>query len=249
MPVCSLPWFFLVPTMGALHSKELPLPHIAKFKNMKLKHFQWRKPKVFFLGCNKLTQHLCSRSQVSSGSHSFYRKINIFSKEGRGEIHWSLYCGLNCIFFFFECFFFFFLNNRMEERELALPELSSSVYLCDLFLSCSSFLKCCHHRHDSRTTSHSFCCQSKTALRLCVERKLANVIKIVWNQITVESFSFVSHTSFCVQLCRRCSSFCSVFSAFLFPLWWRFFTVLIQFSQDLKKQQTHVKDGCMRISG
>lgn len=31
---CSLPWFFLVPTMGALHSKELPLPPIAKFKEL-----------------------------------------------------------------------------------------------------------------------------------------------------------------------------------------------------------------------
>lgn len=31
---CFLPWFFLVPTMGALNSKELPLPHIAKFKEL-----------------------------------------------------------------------------------------------------------------------------------------------------------------------------------------------------------------------
>lgn len=176
--VCSLPWFFLVPTMGALHSKELPLPHIAKFKELATETTLMDKAQSFW-GPNKLTQHLCSESQISSGSHSFYRKQIIFPGRDRDEkIHWSLLCGLNLAVFFFECFLF-----RMEEREAALFRLPSSVlHLCNLFLSCPSSPKCCHHQHDSRTASHmSFCCQSKTALRRCVERTLvlfANVIRL-----------------------------------------------------------------------
>lgn len=155
--------------MGALHSKELPLPHIAKFKELAAETTLMDKAQSFW-GPNKLTWHLCSESQISSGSHSFYRKQIIFPGRDRGEKFTDL-CYVVLILPFFS---FLLLPHQNGGERSSFVQLPSSVlHLCNLFLSCPSSLKCCHHQHHSRTASHmSFCCQSKTALRRCVERKL-----------------------------------------------------------------------------
>lgn len=115
---CSLPWFFLVPTMGALHSKELPLPYIAKFKELATGLISLDKARrlLFFLG-GGLTNSLsisALRARLAV-VHSFYRK---FSKE-RQEKELSDLCHVVLILFcfFFNCFFFF---TRLEEREASL---------------------------------------------------------------------------------------------------------------------------------
>lgn len=165
--------------MGALHSKELPLPHIAKFKELAAETTLMDKAQSFW-GPNKLTRHLCSESQISSGSHSFYRKQIIFPGRDRGEKFTDL-----CYVVLILPFSFFFIASSSEwrrEKQLCSSCLPLSSICATSFLSCPSSLKCCHHQHHSRTASHmSFCCQSKTALRRCVERKLvffANVVRL-----------------------------------------------------------------------
>lgn len=82
----TLPWFFFVPSKGALHSKELPL--ILKNSQNLLKDLRFHrpKPKVFWRPVEPNELSTWALSLVSSGSHSFYRKQSSMRDSRRNSL-------------------------------------------------------------------------------------------------------------------------------------------------------------------
>lgn len=105
------PLFFLVPTTGALYSKELPLPHNANFKEL------WTEDVLLVGGCS-LPPPL---SQFANGSQRFYSKL-IFQGGTFGSLQLFFHVVLIILRLSSESFFGFFVRfwslMKMDETEM-----------------------------------------------------------------------------------------------------------------------------------